>query len=109
MITVSFQLRGSRIAGVRVSGHSGYAEAGQDIVCAAVTSAVRLTETVINDVLGLSAPVDVREAEGRISICLPENAAEADEQSCQSYLAGLMLYCTTLHEEYPDHIEVRED
>ena len=35
-----------------VKGHSGYAEAGSDIVCAAVTSAVRLVECSLNDVLG---------------------------------------------------------
>ena len=30
-----------RINGFSVSGHSGYAEEGSDIVCAAVSSAVR--------------------------------------------------------------------
>ena len=42
-------------------GHSGYAEEGSDIVCAAVTSAVRLCECTINDVLGLGAHVKVNE------------------------------------------------
>ncbi|MFQ9917993.1 MAG: ribosomal-processing cysteine protease Prp [Flavonifractor plautii] len=38
---------------------------GQDIVCAAVTSAVRLTECAVNDVLGLEASVKMRE--GRLA------------------------------------------
>ena len=53
--------RASRITGFDVQGHSGYAEAGADIVCAAITSAVRLVEATVNDVLGLAASVKVRE------------------------------------------------
>ena len=53
MTTVRFQMEGERIVGFTVQGHSGYGEAGSDIVCAAVTSAVRLTECAVNDVLGL--------------------------------------------------------
>ena len=44
---------GSRIVSFTVEGHTGLAEAGEDILCAAVTSAVRLTECAVNDVLGL--------------------------------------------------------
>ena len=49
MTTVTFYTEGSRITGFDASGHSGYAEEGGDIVCAAVTSTVRLIECVLND------------------------------------------------------------
>ena len=42
MTTVTFHMEDDRITGFDSQGHSGYAEAGADIVCAAVTSAVRL-------------------------------------------------------------------
>ena len=61
MTEVIFHTEASRIVGFEAKGHSGYAEEGEDIVCAAVTSAVRLTECTINDVLGLEASVKVRE------------------------------------------------
>ena len=54
MTTVTFRSQGSRVIGFDVQGHSGYADAGADIVCAAITSAVRLVETTVNDVLGLA-------------------------------------------------------
>ena len=60
MTEVTFHTEASRIVGFEVKGHSGYAEEGEDIVCAAITSAVRLTEATINDVLGLEASVKVR-------------------------------------------------
>ena len=68
MTTVRFQMEGERIVGFTVQGHSGYGEAGSDIVCAAVTSAVRLTECAVNDVLGLGASVKIRKRT-RPSIC----------------------------------------
>ena len=55
MTTIAFLTEGSRITGFDVKGHSGYAEAGEDIVCAAITSAVRLTEATVNDIFGLAA------------------------------------------------------
>ena len=62
MTTVRFRMDGSRIIGFDAQGHSGYAQEGEDIVCAGVTSAVRLTECIVNDVLGLAASVKVRDA-----------------------------------------------
>ena len=63
MTTVTFLTEESRIVGFEVSGHSGYADAGEDIVCAAVTSAIRLVEATVNDVMGLCAAVKVNERE----------------------------------------------
>ena len=108
MTTVAFHLEGSRIVGFEVKGHSGYAEEGSDIVCAAVTSAVRLCECTINDVLGLEAAVKVRQKDASISLKLPGSLGQTNESTCQALLAALMVYCTELHEEYPENISVLE-
>ena len=52
MTRVEFFDHEGRITGFCCSGHSGYAEAGSDIVCATVSTAVKLAECTINDVLG---------------------------------------------------------
>ena len=98
-----------RITGFEAKGHSGYAAAGEDIVCAAVTSAVRLVEATVNDVLGLAASVKVREQDASISLRLPGGLDEVTESTCQSLMTGLMVYFAQLHDEYPDNIEVLED
>ena len=95
-----------RITGFSVSGHSGYAEAGQDIVCAAISAVVAMAETTINDVCGAKAKVRVKEADARITLTLPASCDE--EESVQAVLAGLLLYLCNLRDEYPDHIEVLE-
>lgn len=108
MTTVTFHLEGDRITGFDSAGHSGYAEAGEDIVCAALTSAIRMTETTVNDVLGLCASVKVDEASAKIAFRLPGGLSEPDEYACQTLLSGLMVYFTELRDEYPDNIEVLE-
>ena len=109
MTTVTFHTEGSRIVSFEVQGHGGYAPEGEDIVCAAVTSAIRLVEATVNDVLGLAASVKVREQDASISLHLPGGLSPTAESTCQSLLAGLMVYFSALHDEYPDNIEVLED
>ena len=108
MITASFHLEGSRIVSFQVEGHSGLATEGEDILCAAVTSAIRLTECAVNDVLGLEASVKVKPEKALISLRLPGGLSQQNESTCQTLLTGLMLYLTQLTEEYPDHIIVME-
>ena len=109
MTTAVFRMEDDRITGFEVKGHSGYGSAGEDIVCAAITSAVRLVETTVNDVLGLAASVKIRERDASISLRLPGGLDETTEEVCQSLMTGLMVYFTQLHDEYPDNIEVLED
>ncbi len=108
MITASFHMEGSRIVGFTCQGHSGLAEAGVDLLCAAVTSAVRLTECAVNDVLGLGAAVKVKEEEASVSLKLPGGLGQTAESTCQTLLAALMVYFTQLAEEYPENIIVME-
>lgn len=108
MTTVTFHTEEDRIIGFDSQGHSGYAEEGSDIVCAAITSAIRLVETIVNDVLGLCAAVKVSEEETRISLRLPGGLSPTAEDTCQSLMTGLMVYFAELRDEYPDFIEVLE-
>ena len=108
MTTVTFYSEGSRLTGLEMKGHSGYAPQGEDIVCAALTSAVRLTECAVNDVLGLEAGVKVKPEKALISLKLPGGLGQQNESTCQTLLTGLMVYFTQLCEEYPDNIIVME-
>ena len=96
-----------RITGFSVSGHSGYAEAGSDIVCAAVSAVVTMAEATINDICGAKAKVRVREQENAcITLTLPASCDE--EESVQAVLAGMMLTLCSMRDDYPDNIEVLE-
>ena len=108
MITATFHMEGDRIVSFQVEGHSGLAPQGEDILCAAVTSAVRLTECAVNDVLGLEAGVKVKPEKALISLKLPGGLNESNDSVCQTLLTALMLHLSQLHEEYPENIIVME-
>ena len=96
-----------RINGFSVSGHSGYAEAGSDIVCAAVSAVVTMAEATINDVCGAKAKVRVKDGEdNRVTLTLPASCDEED--TVQAVLAGMMMTLCSMRDDYPDYIEVLE-
>ena len=106
MTRVEFFDRDDRISGFCVSGHSGYAEAGADIVCAAVSTAVQFASCTIEVVLGVPCKTKVNEEEARITLTLPATCEEED--AVQAVLTGLMLTLCELRDQYPDYIVVME-
>ena len=106
MTKCEFFRENERITGFSVSGHSGYAEAGSDIVCAAVSAVVTMAEATINDVLGAKAKVRVKDEQARITLTLPTSCDE--EETVQAVLSGLMLTLLNIKEDYEDYIEVLE-
>lgn len=89
--------------GFRVSGHSMSAPAGEDIVCAAVTSAVRYAETMINDVYCAGAEVTVDEESAVITLRLPDGSPEGAYYA----LEALRRYFSELALEAPEYVGVR--
>ncbi len=108
MTSVTFYTQEGQITGFEAKGHSGYADAGEDVLCASIGAAVTLVEATVNDVLGLAAAVRTDERKALVSLRLPGGLGPTAESTCQSLLTGLMLYFTMLHDEYPENIEVLE-
>ena len=106
MTRCEFFTEDDRITGFTISGHSGYAEAGQDIVCAAISAVVTMAEATINDVCGAKAKVRVKEEDARVTLTLPASCDEED--AVQAVLAGMLLTLAGMRDDYPDFIEVLE-
>ena len=106
MTRCEFFTEDDRITGFSVSGHSGYSEAGSDIVCAAISAVVTMAEATINEVCGAKAKVRVKEEDARITLTLPASCDE--EETVQAVLAGMMLTLLSIQEDHPDYIEVLE-
>ena len=85
--------------GFAVSGHAGYADAGQDIVCAAVTSAVQLTANAITEVLSVDA--EVGQSEATITLSLSESQRN---EKTDAFLQAFALHISLLAESYPQAI-----
>ena len=106
MTKCEFFTDGDRITGFSVSGHSGYAENGSDIVCAAISAVVTMAEATINEVCGAKAKVRVKDEDARITLTLPTSCDEED--AVQAVLAGMILTLCSMRDDYPDYIEVME-
>ena len=106
MTRCEFFTEEDRITGFSVSGHSGYAESGSDIVCAAISAIVSMAEATINEVCGAKAKVRVKDEDARVTLTLPTSCDEED--AVQAVLAGMLLTLCSLRDDYPDYIEVLE-
>ncbi len=106
MTRCEFFTENDRITGFSISGHSGYAEAGSDIVCAAISAVVTMAEATINEVCGAKAKVRVKDEDARVTLTLPTSCDE--EEAVQAVLAGMMLTLISMRDDYPDYIEVLE-
>lgn len=76
MLKAVFYRQGNALRGFDVSGHAGYGCEGNDIVCAAVSSAVMLTCNAVTDFLKAAADVDVGENLIALRLRKPNDAAE---------------------------------
>ena len=101
MIQVLFlQQPDGELLGFHMTGHSGLAQEGSDILCAAVYSAAYLVANAITDVVQVKAELSV--AQGDMSLQIPERAVFL----CRTLLQGLRLHLTGLQEQYPDNIRI---
>ncbi len=90
------------LTGYEVSGHAGYADAGQDIVCSAVSA---LTLNTANSLEALTSDEVIGEGgeDGYLKVTVPDPSPEA-----QLLLASLRLGLTDIRNSYASaFIELR--
>lgn len=87
--------------GFRVHGHSGYAEEGEDIVCAAISSAVFMAMNTVTDVIGVDAEVYAEDGNAVMKIL------SKDAETCKIVLQGLKLHLLDLERQYGEFLKVK--
>ena len=105
--TVTFLKRSDgALLGYRANGHSGYAEAGADIVCAAISA---LTQTALNGLKNvLKAPVmfDQDDDGAFIEAILTPEASEDQIRQAQLLLVTLQEGLQAIQREYPRNLRI---
>ena len=99
MIRVRFTTADGLLSGFSVTGHAGAGVYGEDIVCAAVSSATYMTANTITEIL--CQPADILVDEGHLSL-----QVTGDIPTCQAVLAGFRLHIQALQQEYPSRIQL---
>ncbi len=102
MINVNIEtLPSGEIIGFDIFGHSGYAESGMDIVCAAVSSAAYMVVNTLTDVMNVKVDVVVNQ-NGRMQLKIDNK----DLVRCRELLQGFKIHIILLEEQYPKNIKV---
>lgn len=99
MITAVFKKAGDRLTGFTVSGHAMQGRAGNDVCCAAVSSAAMLVCNALTDFLGSEAKADC--GENTLSLDLEKGSREA-----YRLLEAFYTHLEFIGEEYPGGIRV---
>ncbi len=101
MIYAVFESENGTLRQCSVKGHAGFADAGQDIVCAAVSSAVQLTANLITETFQEKAEISAEHGTVRIFLNRPEDG-------CASLLLeGLLTHLHCISEDYPGTIKMK--
>jgi len=101
MIYAVFESENGRFCHCSVKGHAGFADAGQDIVCAAVSSAVQLTANLITETFQEQADISADDNLIKISLKQP------DSGNASSLLEGLFTHLQCISEDYPKTIKIK--
>ena len=99
MTTAKFFLRENEIQGFEISGHSGYAPHGEDIVCSAVSSAAIMAANTITE--QTDAKADVRMKDGYLYLML-----SVQNDTAAAVLSGLRAHLTDISKQYPQYIKI---
>ncbi len=98
MTTLKLLRKQQQYVGFRCEGHSGYAEAGEDIVCAAISS---MTQFCICCAEQFDVPISYKVDEAYL-----ECSVKKPDSTFSGLLTALNESVSQLQEDYPEHISL---
>ena len=99
MTKATFYFDGDVPYGFLINGHSGFADEGEDIVCASVSSASYMVANTITEILNADAKIEVSDAKMKLTVSKEQRHITKD------ILLGLKLHLDSLAEDYPKFLE----
>ena len=85
--------------GFLIEGHSGFADEGEDIVCASISSAAFMVANTISEVLKVNARTEVSDGKMKLTVSKEQRHITKD------ILLGLKIHLEGLQEQYPEFVE----
>ncbi len=91
----------SEIVGFAATGHTGFAEYGSDIICAAISVLTQTAAIGLKEVAML--PVDIEIADGYLQCMLPDQMDQTEQEQSQLILKVMYKGLEAILQEYGDH------
>ncbi len=106
MISATLYQGENGLTGFTAAGHSGWAESGEDLICAAVSVLTCNCVNSLESVCGV-IPVITREdpEQGILAFKLPERSAEENEKA-QILMGALKQGMRDLADSYPEYVRL---
>ena len=104
MTTVSFLRDARGLCGIRVSGHAGYAPAGEDIVCAAASVLITTCANALESVAGIRPNVSHSERPVMIQVALPGGLSS--EHDARIILRTAEQGFLDIAAQYPSYLQI---
>jgi hypothetical protein len=101
-----FKDENGNIVKYKIYGHSGYAKAGSDIVCAAVSSVSQAAVLGLTRVLGIQVGLEIKDA--YLECILPEKLDECIRQKANVILETMVLTLKEFEDQYSKYVQVLE-
>lgn len=107
MIKIDVQKNNDKVVYFKIEGHANSAEYGEDIICAAVSSAGQMTLNGMLEILNMKN-LDYRETEGLIECSLKFSEMPESETEKSSVLIDSMVsYLKAVAENYPRFVKLK--
>lgn len=105
MTTVKRLEQAGEWIGVEVKGHTGYARAGKDIVCAAISAVVQTAYLGIKSLTALELDVTTNEGYFRMAIV---GGSASEKEKANLILNTMMLGLKDIQSGYPRYIRLED-
>lgn len=104
MTGITVHYKGGNIVGFTAKGHSGYAERGEDIVCAAISALTQTAYLGITELAG--ADVDFSVRDGELRLMLHDGLSPETKEKAELILGTMLLGLRSVEENYSDHLKI---
>lgn len=104
MTRVEVDRTGGKIISFHVSGHSGYAKSGRDIVCSAVSALTQSAVYGLTDIAGIEAKCATGEKE--LSCTLKDSLAGEQRLKADMILETMLAGLLSIEAGYPKNLNI---
>ncbi len=106
MTHIKFLTKNKNIVAFEISGHTGYADWGKDILCSAISAISQSACLGIQKVLKINAIVNKNDKTGYLKLVLPKNLSDELLKKSQIILKTMQLSIEDLTFDYGDYIKL---
>lgn len=106
MTDITITKQNGSIVTVQASGHTGYGECGEDIVCAGVSTLIQSALLGLLQVAKINVQYSVDEEQGYLRLTLPNNLTASERHDADVILNTMLCGLQDFYTEYSDFINL---